>query len=361
MYTEPTPSEQTYWIEPTPEIRNAPRRQVPVYEEPAPSVRVEELHAPVPVEPVAPIIAPADKLRAGDFILDNPGMSKPVLDRTNNTLAAAEAGVGTVYRSVGIEASRSDRVAGATIAGVVGGGLVGATAAGVPAALIGGTLGGGAGAGIGATVGAGMGAVTVPVIGAVPGIAAGAAVGAATGAAAGAAAVGIPFAIGGAIVGGALGGAAGTAFGAGDTRPDPIELDLPALPSEGTGPAPEATAPEPAPAPFDTAAVTAGTAAVVEQVESMPGGSAAIESVRAAADQAPAMVEHTNVVAAEQMSAVRTAALAGPGGSDAVAAVDAAVAHAAPMVEQAVAPIATQVGDVLAAAHAGLTPAATTS
>ena len=355
---EPTPSEQTYWIEPTPEIRNAPRRQVPVYEEPAPSVRIEELHAPVPVEPVAPIIAPKDKLRGGDFIIDNPGFSKPDLDRTNNTLAAAEAGVGTVYRSVGIEASRSDRVAGATIAGVVGGGLVGATVAGVPAALIGGTLGAGAGAGIGATVGAGMGAVTVPVVGAVPGIAAGAAVGAATGAAAGAAGVGIPFAIGGAIVGGALGGAAGTAFGAGDTRPDPIELDLPALPSEGTEPAPEAT---PAPAPFDSAAVTAGTAAVVEQVESVPGGSDAIESVRAAADQAPAMALHTNVVAAEQMSVVRTAALAAPGGSDAVAAVDAAVANAAPMVEQAVAPIATQVGDVLAAAHAGLTPAATTS
>ncbi|MEV0682776.1 hypothetical protein AB0I35_02820 [Nocardia sp. NPDC050378] len=207
-------------------------RPVPDYTTPAPPVVIEELHLPEPVEPVAPIAPPPRTLRVGDFTAPAPEeLPAEILDGVNTTAADVEAAIATQGRSIGINPSRSDKIAAAT----VGGALAGAAIAGVPAAAVGAVGGGLAGAAVGAGVGfvvgaagtagatailagaaaiptAGPGAVPIiiggftaawPIAAATTG--AGAAIGAAAGAALGAAALGIPAAAAGAVAGGVLG------------------------------------------------------------------------------------------------------------------------------------------------------------
>ncbi|MFC4374163.1 hypothetical protein ACFO5K_08590 [Nocardia halotolerans] len=213
-----------------------PSRPVPEYTAPAPPVVIEELHLPEAVEPVVPIAPPPRTLRVGDFTSPVPDeIPDAALEGVNTAAADVEAAIATQGRSVGINPSRSDKIAAAT----VGGALAGAALAGVPAATVGavggGLLGAGIGAGVGFAVGAAgtagatailAGAAAIPTagVGALPVIGAGfaaawpiaaattgagAAIGAAAGAAAGAAVLGIPAAAAGAVAGGVVGSGVG--------------------------------------------------------------------------------------------------------------------------------------------------------
>ncbi|WP_245718469.1 hypothetical protein [Nocardia miyunensis] len=185
--------------------------------EAAPAIELGNLHAPTPVAPVAPIAPPPRTLRLGAFSTPVPdNVPDTVLGPTNIAAADTEAAIATGLNSVGINAGRSDKIAGLTIAGAAGGAVLGATAAGVPAAVVGAIPGAVIGAGVGAVAGGLVGgtAGVGNVAGATAGAAIGAGVGAAAGAAAGAAVVGIPAALVGGVAGGIVGGAVGSAFGA---------------------------------------------------------------------------------------------------------------------------------------------------
>ncbi|WP_330184435.1 hypothetical protein OHB26_13065 [Nocardia sp. NBC_01503] len=227
------------------------RRQVPVETEPAPAINWRELHAPEPVEPVAPIAPPPRTLRVGDFMSVVPDeVPDTILAPVNDGAANVEAAIATGGKSIGINPTRSDKIAAATAAGAAGGAIVGAAAAGIPAAIAGGVGGALIGAGVGAVAGTvaiigipaagaviggiaagvagaaagGPAAIGTAAAGALAGAAAGlapafalgapggAAIGAAVGAAIGAAAVGLPAAAGGALVGGVIGGVAAGAW-----------------------------------------------------------------------------------------------------------------------------------------------------
>ncbi|MBM4515550.1 hypothetical protein GS432_00390 [Rhodococcus hoagii] len=122
----------------------------PYYGEP---IRVEQLHLPTYVEPVAPIQAPEERLRLGDYITDRPNwMSPEYLDRTNNSAAVAEAQMATFWKSVGVDVDRSDRVAAATVGGAAAGAIGSGLAFGTVGALAGGTIGGNYGLGLGGVV-----------------------------------------------------------------------------------------------------------------------------------------------------------------------------------------------------------------
>lgn len=147
-----------------------------------------DLHAPVPVAPVAPIEAPPGKLRIGNIIMDAP----PFDVREINTGAAqAEAQVATFYDSVGVERSRSDRMAAQT----VGSAAIGASVANTLASPI-------------ATTSAMVGAVAGLISG-VPFLPIGLVVGPVLGAAIGYAVIAAPAMAVGAAVGGAIGAAEG--------------------------------------------------------------------------------------------------------------------------------------------------------
>lgn len=191
--------------------------------------------------PVPEYTAPPPRtLRVGDFTSPVPDeVPGEVLDGVNNSAADVEAAIATQGRSIGINPSRSDKIAAATAAGALGG----AALFGVPAAVAGGVVGGAAGAAVGGAIGFGVGVagsaaatagvaalaaaatgpgapVTFPVtwaaespliIAAGAGAAgAGALIGAGVGAAGGAALLGVPAA----VAGGVLGGAAGATYGA---------------------------------------------------------------------------------------------------------------------------------------------------
>ncbi|AXY49326.1 insoluble domain protein [Rhodococcus ruber] len=173
------------------------------------------LRAPQPVTPEPIYLAPPEKIMIGDVHFTQPNwVTDDDRERTNNTAGLIRSEVATFYTSVGIDASRADRVAAAQIGGALAGGVAGAAAGAVPGALIGGTLGGIAGAAAGGVV-----PLPIPVLPAVTTGVAGTAAGAVIGGAIGA----VP----GAVVGGAVGLAAGTAFGAGDDEGQPIEVQLP--------------------------------------------------------------------------------------------------------------------------------------
>ncbi|MEU6563519.1 hypothetical protein [Nocardia nova] len=183
-------------------------RAIPKNTEPAPPVQFNHLHAPEPVAPVAPIAPPPRTIRMGDFNAPAPEqVPDDVLSNVNTAAANAEASIATGFNSVGINPSRSDKIAGATIAGAATGAVVGAAAAGIPVAVVGGVVGGVVGSVPGAAIAL---AGAVPTLG-TSGLAAPAAI--AAGAAIGAAATGLPAAAAGAVVGGVLGGAAGFAAG----------------------------------------------------------------------------------------------------------------------------------------------------
>ncbi|WP_157574430.1 hypothetical protein [Nocardia jejuensis] len=196
-------------------------RRIPEVEA-APAIDWRKLHAPEPVTPVAPIMPPPRMLRVGAF-MTAVGNDVPdaVLGPVNGGAAAIEATIATGLDSVGIDAGRSDKIAGLTLAGAAMGGATGAVLAGVPAAMFGAVPGAVIGAGVGALAGGVIGGLVTAIptggagspegaaIGALIGAGGGAAVGAATGAAL----VGIPAAVAGAVVGGIAGGATGAAFG----------------------------------------------------------------------------------------------------------------------------------------------------
>ncbi|NKY32211.1 DUF456 domain-containing protein [Nocardia speluncae] len=160
-------------------------RQLPTHAYLAPQ---GELHAPMPVAPVAPIEAPPGKLRIGNVVMDAP----PFDVREINTGAAqAEAQVATFYDSVGVERSRSDRMAAQT----VGSAAIGASVANTLASPI-------------ATTSAMVGAVAGLISG-VPFLPIGLVVGPVLGAAIGYAVIAAPAMAVGAAVGGAVGAAEG--------------------------------------------------------------------------------------------------------------------------------------------------------
>ncbi|WP_280227402.1 hypothetical protein [Nocardia farcinica] len=205
-----------YYAQP-PEIRNAPSRPAPVQEEPVAPVRIEDLHLPEPVEPVAPIEAPENTIRIGQWQAPRPDWLPPeCADAINDSAAGAEAQVATALDSVGIPAGRSDRVSGATLAGAGIGGTAGAVVAGGPAAVAGAVVGGLVGGTIGGIAGAALGTVVpVPVIGTVTSGVAGTALGAAAGAAAGAVVAGVPVGAVGAVAAGTVGAGFGAGVGVG--------------------------------------------------------------------------------------------------------------------------------------------------
>ncbi|MEE2035474.1 insoluble domain protein [Rhodococcus chondri] len=216
------PAKQIYWTPPPAQQREyAP---LPDYnydtnryerQSTPPPIDPLELRAPQPVTPEPIYIAPPEKIMIGDFHFNQPNwVTDDDRERTNNTAGLIRSDVATFYKSIGVDASRADRVAAAQIGGAFAGGVAGAAAGAVPGALIGGTIGGIAGAAAGGVL-----PLPIPVLPEITTGVAGTAAGAAIGAAVGA----VP----GAVVGGAVGLAAGTAFGAGDDEGQPIEVELP--------------------------------------------------------------------------------------------------------------------------------------
>ncbi|WP_051637627.1 hypothetical protein [Rhodococcus sp. UNC363MFTsu5.1] len=318
---EPVEEPKTYWIAPPVEYAEVPTRPVPTYDytEPVAPVEFQELHLPVAVEVVAPIEAPKERLRIGDYVSDQPNwLSDEYLNRTNNTSAVIEAQVNTFWKSIGVDASRSDRIAAATVGGAAAGAVTGAVTAGVPfavgGALIGGTIGGNAGLAVGNAFIPGFGWVAAGPVGT------------AAGAAIGAAAAGIPAAAVGAVVGGVAGGAAGTAFGAGDSLGTPTELVLPNV------------------AEPDAAALKlqAGEEYARLAIEQPAAATAVIDAVVAA----PQLAEQVT----GQAVVAREATLAQPGGEQVIAGLDAAAVE----LNHAFGPVAGMVGEALAAGRDGL-------
>ncbi|GAA4484769.1 hypothetical protein GCM10023094_38610 [Rhodococcus olei] len=322
---EPAVAEpKEYWVAPPVEYDNVPTRPAPTYyyeDAPSAPVTVQQLHLPTPVEPVAPIEAPPERLRLGDYVAAKPNwLSGEDLDKTNNTAAVFEAQVDTFWKSIGVETSRADRIGAATVGGAALGGLGTAAALGVPAAVAGGLVGGVSGFGIGLAMAPEAGAL-LPVVGWVaPPV-----LNAAGGAAVGAAVAGIPVALVAGTTGAIVGAATGMAFGAGDTLAEPIEVEIPDAPT------------------VDAAAITDATRDTVARVESLPGGPGAVEAVRQADRQVPLQV-------ADAAAQVRDTVTAQPGGRDLVQRVEAAGAATA----TTFAPVAGPVGEVLDAVRAGL-------
>ncbi|GAB2522045.1 hypothetical protein [Nocardia heshunensis] len=186
----------------------------------APAVDFQTLHAPTTVTPVLPIAPPPRTLRIGEFSTPAPDqVPDNILDGANGLAANTEAGLATGLNSIGVNPSRSDKIAAGTLGGAAIGAGLGAVGAGVPAALVGAAVGGTAGAVIGTAIGFGLGSAAVVVA---PGLAAidipggmigGALIGGGVGAAAGAAVAGLPAAAAGGLAGGVAGGAVGGFLG----------------------------------------------------------------------------------------------------------------------------------------------------
>ncbi|MGW4368093.1 insoluble domain protein [Nocardia takedensis] len=212
----PQPAPTVYYAQP-PEVRNAPTRPAPSVQQPVEPIRIEDLHLPEPVEPVAPVDVPDDVIRVGQWETPRPEWLDPACaDAINDFSAGVEAQVATALDSVGIPAGRSDRVSGATLAGAGIGGAVGAVALGAPAAAAGAVAGGLIGGTVGGIAGAALGTlVPIPVIGEVTSGVAGTALGAAAGAVAGAVVAGVPVAAVGAVTAGTVGAGFGAGVGVG--------------------------------------------------------------------------------------------------------------------------------------------------
>ncbi|WP_433563646.1 hypothetical protein ACQP1O_41120 [Nocardia sp. CA-151230] len=212
-------------------------RPIPDHEA-APAVDFQTLHAPTVVDPVLPIAPPPRTVRIGDFTTPAPDqLPDNILDTVNGAAADTEAGLATGLNSIGVNPTRSDKIAAGTLGGAAIGTVGGALAAGAPMAVVGGVPGAavgalvglGAGAAVGtvvaggltagavaaavATGGVGGGLLAIQSASAAPEVAGfaggGALIGAAAGGAAGAAALGIPAA----VLGGAAGGVGGAAVG----------------------------------------------------------------------------------------------------------------------------------------------------
>ncbi|MBF6062103.1 hypothetical protein IU500_09075 [Nocardia terpenica] len=161
--------------------------------DPAPLAAVDagRLHVPNPAEvaTVAPIEAPAGKLRFGDTQVDIPAWLPPEpAAQINDASAQVEARLAGTLDSAGFAPSRSDRIAAQTLGTAAQGAAVG-TAVASPLVVAGVVMGGFVGAMAGTPmlpvgtvvplmIGAGMGGALV----ATPAAAVGAAIGAAAGA-----------------------------------------------------------------------------------------------------------------------------------------------------------------------------------
>jgi len=150
---------------------------------------VEGLHAPEPVEAVPPIAPPPDRLRFGDVQVEPPEwLPREQAIQINDAAAVQEAQLATFLDSIGMERTRSDRVASQTIGAAAVGAAAGAAVAS-PFALI--------GAGAGGAMGLFIGGPFAPIgLAAVP-----------LGAAYGAALMAAPLAVIGAGVGATIGAA----------------------------------------------------------------------------------------------------------------------------------------------------------
>lgn len=148
-----------------------------------------ELHAPEPVAPVAPIEAPPGKLRIGNVEMDAPFDVREI----NTGAAQAEAQLATFLDSVGVERSRSDKIAAQTL----GSAAIGASVANTLASPL-------------ASTSAMVGAVAGFISG-IPFLPIGLLIGPILGAAIGYAVIAAPAAAAGAAIGGAIGAADGFA------------------------------------------------------------------------------------------------------------------------------------------------------
>ncbi|MFD4438686.1 hypothetical protein ACFWPK_02785 [Nocardia sp. NPDC058519] len=153
---------------------------------------VGPLHAPTAVAPVPPILPPPGQFRFGDQQVPVPDfVPVDTSIQINDTAANTEANLATFLDSVGLERSRSDRIASATLGSAARGAAVGSTVA-IPFAMMAST--GGAVAGLIAGIPfVPIGLVAGPILGgmaaymavSIPVTVVGAGIGAAVGAASG--------------------------------------------------------------------------------------------------------------------------------------------------------------------------------
>ena len=151
---------------------------------------VGPLHAPTAVTPVAPILPPPGQFRFGDQLVPVPDfVPVDASVQINDVSARTEADLATFLDSVGLERSRSDRIAAETIGSAVRGAAIGNTVA-MPIAMMASPIGAVAGLVAGLPL-LPVGLVAGPILGAtiaymavsLPITAVGAGIGAAVGAA----------------------------------------------------------------------------------------------------------------------------------------------------------------------------------
>lgn len=107
---------------------------------------VGTLHAPTAVAPVPPILPPPGQFRFGDQLVPVPDfVPVDTSIQINDAAATTEANLATFLDSVGLERSRSDRIASETLGSAARGAAVGSTVA-IPFAMMAST--GGAVAGL---------------------------------------------------------------------------------------------------------------------------------------------------------------------------------------------------------------------
>ncbi|MEU2256944.1 hypothetical protein [Nocardia xishanensis] len=150
------------------------------------------LHPPVPVDPVPPIAPPPGQFRFGDVMVATPDwIDHEQAIQINDAAAMTEANLATFLDSVGLERSRSDRIAAQTVGAAALGAVAGASSTmplsvtsamvGAAAGLVTGVIFAPIGLIVGPALGAAVGAAVITIPAAMMGAAAGAAVGAAGG------------------------------------------------------------------------------------------------------------------------------------------------------------------------------------
>ncbi|MFE7718067.1 hypothetical protein ACFU44_03375 [Nocardia rhizosphaerihabitans] len=169
---------------------------------------VGTLHAPTPVAPVPPILPPPGQFRFGDQLVPVPDfVPVDTSIQINDASANTEANLATFLDSVGLERSRSDRIASSTLGSAARGAAVGSTVA-TPFAMAASTAG--------AVAGLVTGVVFLPI---------GLVAGPILGGMAAYTAVSVPFTIVGAGIGAAVGAASGFLAPPRAATPDSIADD----------------------------------------------------------------------------------------------------------------------------------------
>ncbi|WP_228001187.1 hypothetical protein [Nocardia australiensis] len=177
------------------------------------------LHAPEPVAPVAPIAPPPGQLRFGGVAVGAPDWIDPQQSvEINGPAAVTEASIATFLDSVGMERSRSDLIAGQTVAGAAIGAAAGAAVSSPLAATS---------AAVGAVAGFISGVPFLPI---------GLVIGPVLGAAIGTAVITVPASAVGAAAGaalGAIGGLAAPSYGSEAPLPPVQDQPTPDAPIAG--------------------------------------------------------------------------------------------------------------------------------